>query len=113
MTSSSSEWSNTLSSVCPGLKVPDPSQPIWKEECTFSFANLYSEGGLFLNLSTFQALARPFLGFDHQRKGNVLYLYMHIERVTPNQEMEGSWNLEDDWMTACDVTCFFSSKLQT
>jgi ubiquitin carboxyl-terminal hydrolase 5/13 len=37
-----------------GLKVPHGHEKIFKDECCFSYATPESEGGLYINLKTFQ-----------------------------------------------------------
>lgn len=57
------------------VKVPSHSDKVYKDECAFSFATSVSQGGLYINLATFQAYAAEWLELDHSRTGQVLYLH--------------------------------------
>lgn len=76
------------------LKVPTASDRIFKTECMFSFATPESEGGLFINLTDFQAYGKKFLELDFERTRNVLYLNEEHHRVP----------LSEDELAAQDAT---------
>lgn len=75
------EWTNQLFKLAETLKKPTKGNNIWKEECAFSFATPFSKNGLFLNLQTFQSFSEAFIGLDHDRTGNTLYLNMRFEKI--------------------------------
>ena len=47
----------------------------------FSFATPLSAGGLFVNLRTWQAFGAAFVGLDHERTGDALYLWEKWHQV--------------------------------
>jgi hypothetical protein len=50
--------SDLLSAAVAGLRKPTVHDKVYKDECMFSFDRPESEGGLYLNLRTFQARCR-------------------------------------------------------
>lgn len=59
---------------------------MWKEECAFSFKTPFDEAGLFLNLETYQAYSMNYVGVDHDRSGNALYLRIKYTKVEKEEE---------------------------
>lgn len=49
--------------------LPSPSERIWKDECSISFATPFSPGGLFLNLKTLTAFSADHVRDDWERTG--------------------------------------------
>lgn len=60
-----------------------PPAQVYKDECMFSFATPLSTGGLYVNLATWQAYSAAFVGLDHERTGNALYLWEEWHKVRP------------------------------
>ncbi|KAL6782136.1 hypothetical protein ACKKBF_B10800 [Auxenochlorella protothecoides x Auxenochlorella symbiontica] len=57
------------------VRVPGPTDKVYKDECGFSFATPDSQGGLYINLATFQAFSEEWVDLDQRRTGQVLYLH--------------------------------------
>lgn len=63
------------------------SSRVWKDECAFSFLTPESaEDGLYLNMSTFQAYSSLFVGVDHERTGNKLYMHIKWSREESDED---------------------------
>ena len=69
------------------VKVPSSYSKVFKDECVYSFANAESDGGIFINMNTWQGVGAKYLTLDHERTGNVLYFNEKHFRV-PNQDVE-------------------------
>mmetsp|Transcript_62 Transcript_62/g.92 ORF Transcript_62/g.92 Transcript_62/m.92 type:complete len:885 (-) Transcript_62:589-3243(-) len=79
---------NLVRSHMRSVKVPGHHDKVYKDECMFTFDTPESEGGLYVNLSTFQGFGEQFLELDHQRTGNALYLHQKWHRVPlPEEEL--------------------------
>lgn len=63
------------------VRVASPSDKVYKDECVFSFASALSEGGLYINLQTFQAVGEKFLELDSHRSDCALYLHKKQREV--------------------------------
>lgn len=70
---------HTYTSAC-GIALPAPVQ-VYKDECAFSFATPLAAGGLFVNLTSWQAFSAQFVELDRERSGNVLYLWQKWHKV--------------------------------
>ena len=56
-------------------RIPGHGDQVFKDECMFSFDTPLSSGGLYINLSSWQAFGREYVLLDHNRTGNRLYLH--------------------------------------
>jgi Variant UBP zinc finger len=63
------------------VKVPTSHDKVYKDECMFCFASPEAAGGLFINLATWQAFSEDHVDLDHERTGNVLYLWEKWHKV--------------------------------
>ncbi|PSC74028.1 ubiquitin carboxyl-terminal hydrolase 5 isoform X1 [Micractinium conductrix] len=63
------------------VKEPGHYDKVFKDECMFCFATPETPGGLYINLTTHQALDEDHVELDHQRTGAVLYLHQQAHRV--------------------------------
>lgn len=70
-----------LREALPSVRVPQHHDKVYKDECAFSFHSPESEGGLFVNLSTFQSYSAKFVGLDHERTGNRVYFHQQWRKV--------------------------------
>ena len=52
----------------------DLSYPNEQDECTFSYDTPFAQGGVAVSLTTWQGYGEQYVGLDHERTGNVLYL---------------------------------------
>eukprot|EP00197_Chlamydomonas_leiostraca_P007360 CAMPEP_0202873002 /NCGR_PEP_ID=MMETSP1391-20130828/22444_1 /ASSEMBLY_ACC=CAM_ASM_000867 /TAXON_ID=1034604 /ORGANISM="Chlamydomonas leiostraca, Strain SAG 11-49" /LENGTH=99 /DNA_ID=CAMNT_0049554155 /DNA_START=51 /DNA_END=347 /DNA_ORIENTATION=+ len=75
------------------VKVPSHGDKVYKDECMFSYDTPESPGGLYINLTTFQAYGEEFLGLDHQRSGGRLYLHEKWTRVPLPEDAEAPGTL--------------------
>lgn len=62
-------------------KVPSHYDKVFKDECMFCFCTALSEGGLYINLATFQAFCHHHVTLDQQRSGQALYVRDCAHRV--------------------------------
>jgi ubiquitin carboxyl-terminal hydrolase 5/13 len=72
------------------VKIPDQGSSVYKDECVYSFDTPESQGGLFVNLSTFHAVGYDYLDLDHQKTSQSLYLRQKWTKVLeePTNKME-------------------------
>lgn len=90
-----SEWTEELSRLSASLKLPSPNKHIWKDECAFSFQTPFSKTGLFMNLESFQSFSEHFIGLDHDRTGNNLYLNLKF-KYAPSEKTKGKKEEEQE-----------------
>lgn len=57
--------------------IPDATTRVFKEECCISFDTPRSEGGLFVDLSSFLAFGRDCVEWNYAKTGHPLYLRLH------------------------------------
>ncbi|XP_055823453.1 ubiquitin carboxyl-terminal hydrolase 14 isoform X2 [Solanum dulcamara] len=58
------------------VRIPEPTTRIYKHECCISFDTPKSEGGLFVDMSTFLAFGRDYVGWNYEKTGNPVYLHI-------------------------------------
>ncbi|KAL0553723.1 hypothetical protein IC582_007627 [Cucumis melo] len=58
------------------VRIPEPTNRIYKQECCLSFDSPRSEGGLFVDLNTFLAFGKDYVGWNYERTGNPVYLHI-------------------------------------
>lgn len=75
-----------------GLKAPQHYDKVFKDECIYTFDTPFSEGGLAVNLRTWQGVALDMIDLDLQRSGGKgLYLlqkFRREEKQKPADEQE-------------------------
>lgn len=82
------------------VRVATASNKVYKDECVFSFASALSEGGLYINLQTFQAVGEKFLELDSHRSGCTLYLHKKQREVCcrkregERRTWQGKWEVQ-------------------
>jgi ubiquitin carboxyl-terminal hydrolase 5/13 len=62
-------------------KTPSHYDKVYKDECSFCFCTAQSPGGLYVNLTTFQAFCAQHVALDQQRSGAALHLHEHARKV--------------------------------
>ncbi|KAK7329583.1 hypothetical protein VNO77_23753 [Canavalia gladiata] len=62
------------------VRIPEKTNRIHKHECCVSFDSPKSEGGLFVDLYSFVAFGKDFVGWNYEKTGNSVYL--HIKQTT-------------------------------
>ncbi|KAG9452804.1 hypothetical protein H6P81_005708 [Aristolochia fimbriata] len=56
------------------VRIPEPTNRIYKQECCISFDTPRSEGGLFVDMSSFLAFGREYVEWNYRKTGNPVYL---------------------------------------
>lgn len=67
------------------VRIPEPSNRIYKQECCISFDTPRSEGGLYVDLCSFLAFGKDHVSWQHQKTGNSVYLNIK-EQLKPLNE---------------------------
>ncbi|KAM5585850.1 hypothetical protein ABKV19_004984 [Rosa sericea] len=63
------------------VRIPEPTNRIYKQECCVSFDTPRSEGGLFVDMSTFLAFGKDHVGWNYEKTGNPVYLHIKQTKV--------------------------------
>ncbi|RDY05535.1 Ubiquitin carboxyl-terminal hydrolase 14 [Mucuna pruriens] len=58
------------------VRILEPTNRIYKHECCVSFDSPRSEGGLFVDMCTFLAFGKDFVGWNYEKTGNPVYLHI-------------------------------------
>ncbi|KAB2068357.1 hypothetical protein ES319_A08G025600v1 [Gossypium barbadense] len=58
------------------VRIPEPTNRIYKQECCLSFDSPRSEGGLFVDMNTFLAFGKDYVGWNYEKTGNPVYLHI-------------------------------------
>ncbi|KAI7733014.1 hypothetical protein M8C21_025005 [Ambrosia artemisiifolia] len=58
------------------VRIPEPTNRIYKQECCISFQTPSSEGGLFVDMNTFLAFGKDYVGWNFEKTGNPVYLHI-------------------------------------
>ncbi|XP_057474093.1 ubiquitin carboxyl-terminal hydrolase 14-like isoform X2 [Actinidia eriantha] len=58
------------------VRIPEPTNRIYKQECCISFDSPKSEGGLFIDMNTFLAFGKDCVGWNFEKTGNPVYLHI-------------------------------------
>ncbi|KAH7546526.1 hypothetical protein FEM48_Zijuj01G0210100 [Ziziphus jujuba var. spinosa] len=58
------------------VRIPEPTNRIYKQECCVSFDTPRSEGGLFIDMNTFLAFGKDYVGWNYEKTGNPVYLHI-------------------------------------
>lgn len=62
------------------VRIPEPTNRIFKRECCVSFDTPRSEGGLFVDLNSFLAYGKDCVGWNFEKTGNPVYLHIKQTR---------------------------------
>ncbi|TXG67169.1 hypothetical protein EZV62_008444 [Acer yangbiense] len=62
------------------VRIPEPTNRIFKQECCISFDTPKSEGGLFVDLNTFLAYGKDCVGWNYEKTGDPVYLHIKQTR---------------------------------
>ncbi|KAJ6417267.1 hypothetical protein OIU84_003055 [Salix udensis] len=66
------------------VRIPEPTNRIYKHECCVSFETPRSEGGLFVDMTTFLAFGKDYVGWNYEKTGNPVYLHIkQTRKVVP------------------------------
>uniref|UniRef100_A0A5B7C534 Ubiquitin carboxyl-terminal hydrolase n=1 Tax=Davidia involucrata TaxID=16924 RepID=A0A5B7C534_DAVIN len=58
------------------VRIPEPTNRIYKQECCISFDTPKSDGGLFIDMNTFLAFGKDCVGWNFEKTGNPVYLHI-------------------------------------
>ncbi|KAG6421313.1 hypothetical protein SASPL_117864 [Salvia splendens] len=58
------------------VRIPEPTNRIYKQECCISFDTPRSEGGLFVDMNSFLAFGKEFVAWNYKKSGNPVYLHI-------------------------------------
>ncbi|XVE50418.1 hypothetical protein DITRI_Ditri01bG0161300 [Diplodiscus trichospermus] len=58
------------------VRIPEPTNRIYKQECCVSFDSPRSEGGLFVDMNTFLAFGKDYVVWNYEKTGNPVYLHI-------------------------------------
>ncbi|CAK9160179.1 unnamed protein product [Ilex paraguariensis] len=61
------------------VRIPEPTNRIYKQECCITFDTPKSEAGLFIDMNTFLAFGKDCVGWNFEKTGNPVYL--HIKQI--------------------------------
>ncbi|CAI0375521.1 unnamed protein product [Linum tenue] len=62
------------------VRIPEPTNRVYKSECCVSFDNPRSEGGLYIDMNTFLAFGKDCAGWNYEKTGNPVYLHIKQTR---------------------------------
>ncbi|MCD7462884.1 ubiquitin-specific protease ubp14 [Datura stramonium] len=68
------------------VRIPEPTTRIYKHECCISFDTPKSEGGLFVDMNTFLAFGRDYVGWNYEKTGNPVYLHIKQSKKTDAED---------------------------
>lgn len=58
------------------VRIPEPTNRIYKQECCISFETPRSEGGLYVDMNLFLAFGKEFVAWNFEKTGNPVYLHI-------------------------------------
>ncbi|KAE8667031.1 Ubiquitin carboxyl-terminal hydrolase 14 [Hibiscus syriacus] len=58
------------------VRIPEPTNRIYKQECCLSFDSPRSEGGLFVDMNTFLAFGKDHVAWNYEKTGNPVHLHI-------------------------------------
>ncbi|CAL5200801.1 unnamed protein product [Lathyrus oleraceus] len=58
------------------VRIPEPTNRVYKQECCLSFDTPISDGGLFIDMFTFLAFGKDYVGWNFEKTGNPVYLHV-------------------------------------
>ncbi|KAF5202716.1 Ubiquitin carboxyl-terminal hydrolase, partial [Thalictrum thalictroides] len=62
------------------VRIPEPTNRIYKQECCISFDSPKSEGGLFIDMNTFLAFSKDCVVWNYEKTRNPVYLHIKQTR---------------------------------
>ncbi|KAI0495491.1 hypothetical protein KFK09_021792 [Dendrobium nobile] len=67
------------------VRIPEPTNRIYKNECCVSFDTPKSDGGLYVDLCSFLAFGKEYVAWNYEKTGNPVYLHIQ-QRIKPVPE---------------------------
>lgn len=68
------------------VRIPEASNRIYKEECCVTFETPKSEGGLFVDLSSFLAFGKESVFWNYKKTGNSVYLHIKAMKKSVSED---------------------------
>ncbi|GLT83414.1 hypothetical protein SLE2022_017050 [Rubroshorea leprosula] len=66
------------------VRLPEPTNRIYKHECCVSFDTPKSEGGLFIDMNSFLAFGKDYVDWNYRKTGNPVYLHIkQTKKIVP------------------------------
>ncbi|GLT77243.1 hypothetical protein SLA2020_488480 [Shorea laevis] len=66
------------------VRLPEPTNRIYKHECCVSFDTPKSEGGLFIDMNSFLAFGKDSVDWNYRKTGNPVYLHIkQTKKIVP------------------------------
>ncbi|KAL3284236.1 hypothetical protein HHI36_018399 [Cryptolaemus montrouzieri] len=62
------------------IKIPKPTDKVYKDECVYSFDNPETDSGLYVSLCTFIGLGRDYVEKHYNKTGDAVYLHIRREK---------------------------------
>ncbi|GJN37313.1 hypothetical protein PR202_gb26251 [Eleusine coracana subsp. coracana] len=90
------------------VRIPEPTNRIHKDECCVSFDTPRSEGGLYVDMSSFLGFGREHVEWNYEKTGNPVYLHI-VQRRKPEVD-EADRPLKKPTLLAIGVEGGFSDQ---
>ncbi|XP_006645559.1 ubiquitin carboxyl-terminal hydrolase 14 [Oryza brachyantha] len=91
------------------VRIPEPSDRIHKDECCVSFDTPRSEGGLYVDLSSFLGFGKEHVAWNYEKTGNPVYLHI-VQRRKPEPDDEADRPLKKPTLLAIGVEGGFNDQ---
>jgi len=70
------------------VRVPMKSDPVYKDECMYSFDSPYSKDGLYVSLHNFMGFGHDYVMLDHQKSKRAVSYYLNIKKIPKEKKEE-------------------------
>src|SRR4051812_5194396 len=68
------------------LRIPNPNDKVYKDECMFSFDSPFSNSGLYVNMNTYHGVGQNYLKLDMERTKCKIYLHEKWVQIPKEEE---------------------------
>ncbi|EEC70038.1 hypothetical protein OsI_00623 [Oryza sativa Indica Group] len=91
------------------VRIPEPGSRIHKDECCVSFDTPRSEGGLYVDMTSFLGFGREHVAWNYEKSGNPVYLHIVLRRK-PEPDDEADRPLKKPTLLAIGVEGGFTDQ---
>uniref|UniRef100_A0A0D9UXG4 Ubiquitin carboxyl-terminal hydrolase n=1 Tax=Leersia perrieri TaxID=77586 RepID=A0A0D9UXG4_9ORYZ len=91
------------------VRIPEPTNRIHKDECCVSFDTPRSEGGLYVDMTSFLGFGKEYVAWNFERTGNPVYLHI-VQRRKPEPDDEADRPLKKPTLLAIGVEGGFTDQ---
>ncbi|XP_052166611.1 ubiquitin carboxyl-terminal hydrolase 14 isoform X2 [Oryza glaberrima] len=91
------------------VRIPEPGSRIHKDECCVSFDTPRSEGGLYVDMTSFLGFGREHVAWNYEKSGNPVYLHI-VQRRKPEPDDEADRPLKKPTLLAIGVEGGFTDQ---